>query len=95
MIAVTAELRVKQDRQGELEKHLGQLADRVREAEPGCRLYLVTRSMHDPRIYLTIERYEDDDALADHSHAEHYTAALPALMDCLEEPPRVALFEEI
>ncbi len=95
MIAVTAELRVKEDRQAELEKHLGQLADRVRETEPGCQLFLVTRSMHDPRIYLTIERYEDDDALADHSHAEHYTAALPALMDCLEEPPRVALFEEI
>jgi len=95
MIAVTAELRVREGRQRELEDHLGKLAEQVREKEPGCHGYQLARSKHDPRLYLTIERYEDDEALAAHSHAEHYTAALKTLMDCLEEPPRVALFEEL
>ncbi len=95
MIAVTAELRVKQGRQEALEQQLGRLAEQVRGAEPGCRLYVVTRSKHDPQLYQTLERYDDEEALSAHSHAEHYTAALRGLMDCLEEPPRVALFEEI
>ena len=95
MIAVTAAMRVKQGRQEALEEHLGLLAEQVRGAEPGCRLYVVTRSKHDPRLYQIIERYDDEEALSAHSHAEHYTAALRGLMDCLEEPPRVALFEEI
>jgi quinol monooxygenase YgiN len=95
VIAVTAELRVKQGREADLEALLAGLASRVAESEPGCRLYLVTRSKHDPQLYLILERYDDDDALADHSHAEHYKRALPELMDCLEQPPRVAIFDEL
>lgn len=95
MITVTAELRVKQGRQQVLEEHLGRLAAQVRDAEPGCRLYLVTRSKHDPQLYLILERYDDEEALSAHSHAKHYEEALRGLVDCLEEPPRLALFEEI
>ncbi len=95
MIAVTEVLRVKQGRQGALEKHLGRLAEQVRDAEPGCHLFVVTRSKHDPQLYQILQRYDDEEALSAHSHAEHYTAALGGLMECLEEPPRVALFEEI
>jgi quinol monooxygenase YgiN len=95
MISVTAELKVKEGRQRELETHMGRLAERVRDEEPGCRMYVFARSRHDPRLYVTLERYEDEEALAAHSHAEHYTAAIRGMMECLEEPPRVALFEEL
>jgi quinol monooxygenase YgiN len=92
---VTAELKVKEGRQRDLEAHMGRLADQVRDGEPGCRMYVFARSRHDPRLYVTLERYEDEEALAAHSHAEHYTAALRGIMECLEEPPRVALFQEL
>jgi quinol monooxygenase YgiN len=95
MIAVTSELRAKPGCQADLEKRLRELAERVREAESGCSLYLVVRSKHDAQLYLTFARYDDEEALSVHSRARHYTGALPALMDCLEEPPRVALFDEI
>lgn len=95
MIAVTAELWAREGREADLEKRMHRLAAQVRRAEPGCRLYVFARSQHDPRLYLTLERYEDGDALSAHAHAEHYTAALPALMDCLEQPPRLALFDEL
>lgn len=95
MIAVTAELRAKPGRQEDLEREMGLLAARVRDEEPGCRLYVVARSRHDPTLYLTVERYDDEEALSAHSHAEHYTRALKDLMDCLEEPPRLALYEEL
>ena len=90
-----AELKAKEGRQADLEAHMGRLAEQVRDEEPGCRLYVLARSRHDPRLYVTLERYDDEDALAAHSHADHYTAAIRGMMDCLEEPPRVALFEEV
>lgn len=95
MISVVAELRAKDGRQKDLERQMGRLAERVRADEPGCRLYVFARSRHDPLLYVTLERYDDEDALAAHSHAEHYTAAIRGMMDCLEEPPRVALYEEL
>lgn len=95
MIAVTAELRAKEGREADLEKRMRQLADRVRHAEPGCRLYVFARSQHDPRLYVTLERYQDGEALSAHSDSEHYTAALSGLMDCLVQPPRLALFDEV
>ncbi|MGH0030975.1 MAG: putative quinol monooxygenase [Myxococcota bacterium] len=95
MIAVTAELKAKDGRQEDLEAQLGRLAEQVRDGEPGCRLYVFARSKHDPQLYVTLERYDDEEALAAHSHADHYTAALRGMMDCLEAPPRVALFEEV
>jgi quinol monooxygenase YgiN len=95
MIAVNSELRAKQGCQADLEKQLRQLAERVRDAESGCRQYVVARSKHDAHLYLTFARYDDEEALSAHSRARHYTGALSALMDCLEEPPRVALFDEL
>lgn len=95
MISVTAELKVKPGRQDDLEAQMGRLAEQVRDGEPGCRMYVFARSKHDPCLYVTLERYENDEALAAHSHAEHYTEALRGLMECLEEPPRVALFDEV
>ena len=92
---MTAELRVREGHEAELEKIIGRLAERVRDEEAGCRLFVFARSRHDPRLYLTFERYDDEDALAAHSHGSAYNEAFPQMMECLEEPPRVALFEEV
>ena len=95
MISVTAELRAKEGRQPELEKLMLRLAEQVRDEEPGCRMYVFARSRHDPRLYVTLERYDDEEALSAHAHAEHTTKAIDGMMACLEEPPRLALFEEL
>jgi quinol monooxygenase YgiN len=95
VVAVTARMRVKQGRQADLERVLGALAKEVREKEEGCVFYQLVRSKHDPCCYQLHERYEDDDALTAHANAEHFRNAMPSLMDCLEAPPDIALFDEI
>ena len=52
----------------ELEKVMARLATRVREGEPGCRLFVFARSKHDPLLYLTVERYDDAEPLLLGSH---------------------------
>ena len=93
MIAVTSELRAKSGREQELEGIAFELAERVRSDEPGCRDYEVARARHDSRVFLTLERYDDDEALNAHCRAEHFKEAFPRLMECVEQPPRVTVFD--
>ena len=95
MIAVTTELHAKEGHEARLEQQMQRLAEKTRDEEAGCRLFVFARSVHDPQLFVTLERYDDEEALSAHSHADHYTEALPDLMECLTEPPRVALFEEV
>ncbi len=95
MIAVTALLKAKRGEEAQLERILRELAQKVRGAEPGCLLYRVARSQHDRQLYLVIERYIDEEALAAHTNSEHNRDATPALMECLEERPKISLFEEL
>jgi len=95
VIAVTSRLVARPGREPQLEKLLGELAAQVRSREAGCALFLAARSPHDPRIFLLIERYVDALAHAAHANAEHFAAALPDLMECLEGHPEIALFHEL
>ena len=94
MLVTTEQLRVKPDREAELADLLGRLAAAVRD-EPGCLEVRLARSAHDPQVFLVVSRYVDGDALDAHTRAPHYTEALPGLMECVEAPPEVAIFDEI
>ena len=95
MIAVTSEFRSKSGKEREVERITLALAERALEDEPGCGGYTVTRSRHDPRLYSTFERYVDDAALAEHSRAPHFREAFEQLMEHLEAPPRIAIFDSL
>jgi quinol monooxygenase YgiN len=95
MISVTSELRAKSGEEAEVARISLELARSSLSDESGCRGFTVTRSRHDPRLFLLVERYADDDALAEHSRAPHFKDAFEALIQRLEEPPRLALFDEL
>ena len=94
MLVTIEQLRAKPGREAELAERMASLADAIRE-EPGCLEVRRARSSHEARLFLLLSRYASDAALDDHVRSPHYTEALPALMDCLEQPPEVVLFEEI
>ena len=95
MVGVTVRLVAKPGREHDLEDILRQMTLEVASREPGCLLYQPTRSRHDPRTYLVLERYENDEALANHSNGAHYQEALNRLMECLDGLPEIALFDEL
>ena len=95
MVAVTALLRAKKGSEAALERILRELSESVREQEPDCLLYRAARSQHDPQLYVVLERYADEAALAAHANSEHYRSAISELMESLEDMPEIALFNEI
>lgn len=94
-VAVTTTLRAKAGREEELAGVLRRFAARVRREEAGCLAFQPARSQHESSRFVVIERYRDAEALAAHANAEHFREVLPSLMDCLETPPEVALFDEL
>lgn len=46
----------------------------VRNAEPGCLVYRVHRSVKDPELFLFYEMYADDAAFGAHREAPHLAA---------------------
>ena len=95
MIAVVSRLVPGSGRQEEFARIVRELAQKVRANEPSCLDYRLVRSRHEPDVYLLLERYTDDAALAEHVNATHYVEAVPDLMECLDGLPEIAIYDEV
>jgi quinol monooxygenase YgiN len=93
-IAVTTTLFAKPGEEQALIAVLDALAEAVR-CEEGCLHYEPVRSPYRPERFLVIERYRDEQALAEHANSMHFRDALPALMDRLASPPDQAVYESL
>jgi len=71
MICVAVTYVVKPGREEEAVRFLKSLAAASR-TEPGCRMYLVHRSLDDPQRFFLYEQYEDQQALDAHRAAPHF-----------------------
>lgn len=55
-----------------IEAVLKQMAPRVAESEPGCKLYQACRSQENPDLFLLYEHYIDETALLNHRETPHF-----------------------
>ena len=55
----------------ELKALLETMVDASR-AEKGCLLYNIYQMVDDPKTFVVIETWENDEALKGHQHSEHY-----------------------
>lgn len=94
-VAITTTLHAKPERGEVLAEVLRRFAATVRRAETGCLEYRPARSQHEPSRFLVVERYRDAEALSAHANSAHFREILPELMECLESPPAVAVFDEL
>lgn len=62
--------------------------------EDGCLLYALHRGIDDPDIFVFVERWTSDEALAAHA-AQPWVTGLSALADDLLGPPRVDTFRAL
>jgi len=83
-VAVTARVKAKEGRAGELIAAFGALLQQVEE-EPGTLLYAVNRSADDPHLFWVYELYTDGDAFAAHSGSDAMAAAGPVLGEIIAE----------
>jgi quinol monooxygenase YgiN len=94
MIGIVARLTIKPGTNAEFEQTMKALQARVQADEPGNKLYALHKT-DDPNVYVMLERYDDDAALAAHRAAPHFKELGRKLGDYLAGKPDVQRMLEI
>lgn len=71
MFVVVARYHAKEGKEAEIASILKEMAEHS-NAEPGCALYTVNRSVEDPRRFLLYEQYHDRAAFEAHRETAHF-----------------------
>lgn len=95
MLAIVAKATIKDGAQDAFEETAAKLAAEVKANEPGCLLYLLTRSPEDASCYVFIERYADEAALKAHMKAPHMRTHGRALAECMQGPPEITVLQDV
>lgn len=95
MIGIIAVLTAREGHGDQLGAALIDGAKLVRENEPGCRFYQVTRSRADGCVFKLFEVYESQAALDAHSGTAHFAQIRTALAAHLGAPPQVEFLDVI
>lgn len=95
MITCTTALRVKDGKQADLEKLLVSLVEKVRASEPGTKMFQFVRSVDDPRKYLFLEQYVDQEALDFHHNRGYLQPIVDEMMNYIEGQPDILNFATV
>ena len=82
MITLIATLKVKGGKMDEAVKVLREIVPRIKEAEPGCLIYIPHRVRGEDNTIIFYEKYRDEEALKVHSN--NVPKSLEKLMPLLE-----------
>jgi quinol monooxygenase YgiN len=72
MIVLTAKYYLKPGNGAAVDAALQRMAPLVKQHEPGCHLYQVSRSRDNPDLLLLYEQYADEAALQAHRETPHF-----------------------
>ncbi|MEV6335891.1 putative quinol monooxygenase [Nocardia vinacea] len=95
MLAVTADVTVKDGSGPEFESVVADLVTQVRANEPGNHAYQLVRSQSDPNNYRFFEIYSDKEALDAHGRSDHFRAAGKLMAPLLAAPPKLEFFDTL
>lgn len=95
MKTVLAILKALPGKETELAEACAQLAKEVRTNEAGNVMYLAHVTESDPSEIVFVEKYKDEQAMADHRHSAHYRAAGAKFKDLIAAPPVVKILNEL
>ena len=87
-VHVVARYLAKPGKEGEVRDVLNALVAPSR-GEIGCYQYDLLQNPDNPRDFCFVERWEDDEAFAQHSATEHVTTAVAGVEGLVEAPPDV------
>ncbi len=86
MLAAVATLKVKPGTEAEFEAVAQEMVAAVKANEPGCLLYILTRSP-EPQTYVMLERYVDQAASDAHVASAHFREIGPRMGPFLAARP--------
>lgn len=93
-LTVIARAKAKPGRENELEQAM-QAVVLPTHQEAGCLRYTVHRSLIDPVVFVTIERWTSKEAIDKHFATPHIQTLMSKIHDLLVEPPEITLYEQL
>ena len=94
MLGVVATLKIKEGTNTEFEAAAGRLIAAVTSSEPGCLLYALHRT-DDPNCYVFMERYTDEEALANHGKSDDFRAIGAEMGAFMDGRPEIMRLQQV
>ena len=94
MLVVVAVMKAKAGMEQEMEKALRNIIPKV-EAEKGTLAYTLHRSKKEPGKFLFYEKYQDKEALKEHSSTPHFTELFGKIGPLLDGSPVIEMYEDL
>jgi quinol monooxygenase YgiN len=95
--SIVATIKVKAGEEAAFEAIARKLVAAVNTNEPGCMLYTLNKGDqgNDPRTYVFMERYEDEDAVKAHRATDHYRTLGRAMGAHMDGAPTILRMKEL
>ena len=93
MPSVVATIQVKEDKIEAAKQALKQLATDTLADEPGTLAYVFHQQKDDPTVFVAYEKYESDEAFA--QHGKNLATRGAALAGILAGAPKIVMLEEL
>lgn len=94
MLIVVAVLKAKQGKEKEMEEALTGIVPKV-AAEEGTKAYTLHRAKKEPGKFLLYEKYQDKEALNQHSSTSYFMELFGTIGPMLDGNPSIEIYEEI
>ncbi len=91
-LTVVAKAKAKPGREADLERELRAIVAPT-HSESGCLRYTLHRSLEDPTLFITIERWISKEAIDKHFGAPHIQSLLSKAADLLTGLPEITVFQ--
>jgi quinol monooxygenase YgiN len=93
-LTVIARAKAKAGREKELEQAMRAVVTPT-HLESGCLRYTLHRSLIDPAVFITVERWASKEAIDQHFATPHIQTLMKKVPDLLLEPPDISLYEQL
>jgi quinol monooxygenase YgiN len=91
-LTVVARVKAKPGREADLEREFRAVVGPT-HSESGCLRYTLHRSLEDPTLFITIERWSSKEAIDKHFGTPHIQSLLKKAGDLLAAAPEITVFE--
>jgi len=95
IITILAILKAQPGKETELTEVCTQLSNVVKTKEEGNSMYLAHVTASDPSEIILMEKYKDEQAMADHRHSAHFKEASAKFKELLAAPPVIKILDEL
>ena len=95
MITLIAKLKAKPGKESLLAEESKKIAQKVRENEKSCLMYIPHVSVENPAEIVFVEKYADQEALDAHFKTPYFKALAEKFGELLDEEPELKTLKEL